>query len=175
MMRGLLVLMFCLYGTLCVSDTARGKAVFKDYCAGCHTLKYLQYDPTDAPFASNALSTTDAQHWFGQKPPDLSLIAQTRGASWLSVYLMSFYPDEHQRFGSNNSLLPHLAMPDPFVSLRQELDPHELSELISDLVSYLEIVGDPSAPSRHRLAPWVLIYLLILGVVLVLYRKVFST
>ena len=44
----------------------------------------------------------DAKAWFGVAPPDLSVIARSRGADWLYTYLRTFYRDDSSRTGWNN-------------------------------------------------------------------------
>jgi hypothetical protein len=40
-----------------------------------------------------ALDAKDGKEWFGVPPPDLSVIARSRGADWLYTYLRTFYRD----------------------------------------------------------------------------------
>lgn len=155
----------------CASAVERGQVTFKNYCAGCHTLKYLKYDPLKVELSKNALTAEDALHWFGRSPPDLSLVAGVRGQAWIFTYLTSFYADEHQRFGDNNLLLPQCVMPDPFAQVKKEISHEDFERLVLDLVSFLELVSDPSAPLRHRLGPYVLCYLLLFGLVIYVLKR----
>src|SRR5512140_2813735 len=98
-----------------VGDTAalqRGARLFFNYCAGCHSLKYMSYSrlaedlqlkPDDvlANFAFTGARIGDqvmanmpadgAQQWFGKAPPDLSLESRAKGPDWIYTYLKSFY------------------------------------------------------------------------------------
>lgn len=118
-----------------VSDTAslqRGARNFANYCAGCHSLKYLRYSRmgTDlhiadaqlreylvAPGAKStdyilsSLSSADGEAWFGKAPPDLSLIARSRTPDYLYRFLKTFYADPSRPTGSNNLALVGAAMP----------------------------------------------------------------
>ena len=79
----------------------RGAALYMNYCSGCHALKYVRYSRiandlglteeqvqdalnfTGAKFSEQihvAMSPEDAQEWFGQVPPDLSLVSRVRGS-----------------------------------------------------------------------------------------------
>src|SRR5262245_58963905 len=87
----------------------RGAKFFATNCVSCHTLTYLRYDkivkdakiPTDnKPVAIN-----------GVVPPDLSLVASSRGVNWIYTYLHSFYKDPSTPSGVNNLLFPGTAMP----------------------------------------------------------------
>ncbi len=126
----------------------RGAKLFMNYCAGCHSLKYMRYNQmavgiglvdddnkldqslliqnlifTNAKPASSILSAIDikaSQQWFGVEPPDLSLIARQRGADWLFTYLTTFYRDDDRPLGSNNWLSQDVAMPNVLANLQGE-------------------------------------------------------
>ena len=54
----------------------------------------------------------DATEWFGKAPPDLSLVARSRGTDWVFNFLTTFYADPANRqTGVNNLQLPGTAMP----------------------------------------------------------------
>ena len=117
------------------SNTAslqRGARDFFNYCAGCHSLKYLRYSrlandlhitpaqmqaslmpagATPADYIKAAMAGPDAVAWFGKQPPDLSLVARSRGPDWISRFLRTFYVDEKSPTHSNNLQLPNAAMP----------------------------------------------------------------
>ena len=46
-----------------------------------------------------AMRKSDAKQWFGVAPPDLSVVARSRGADWLYTYLRSYYRDDKHRYG----------------------------------------------------------------------------
>ena len=60
-----------------------------------------------------------ASKWFGGVPPDLSLVARSKGTDWIYTYLRSFYNDEARIFGVNNKVLVNASMPDVLWSLRE--------------------------------------------------------
>jgi ubiquinol-cytochrome c reductase cytochrome c1 subunit len=117
------------------SNTAslqRGARDFFNYCAGCHSLKYLRYSrlandlhitpaqlqanllpsgATPADYIKASLAATDATAWFGKPPPDLSLAARSRGPDWIDRFLRTFYVDTNSPTRSNNLQLPNAAMP----------------------------------------------------------------
>jgi ubiquinol-cytochrome c reductase cytochrome c1 subunit len=57
------------------------------------------------------INAEDAKRWFGVVPPDLSLIARSRGADYVYTFLRSFYADPAKASGWNNTVLPGTAMP----------------------------------------------------------------
>ena len=118
-----------------LSDDAaleRGAEHYVAYCLGCHSVKYIRYlrlsrdfdIPEEeilkkvAPVGAgiydkmiSAMNAHDARKWFGTEPPDLSLIARSRGADWIYTYLKSFYTDTKAPTGSNNVVFPDVGMP----------------------------------------------------------------
>ncbi|HRE30835.1 MAG TPA: cytochrome c1, partial [Candidatus Berkiella sp.] len=136
----------------------------------------------------------EAQEWFGVAPPDLSLVARSRGKDWLYTYLRSFYEDPKKPWGVNNVVFPDVGMPNilqglqgtqtavfktitlmddkgqPFeqkVIERLELakpgsmNEKEFNQAVTDLVNFLEYVGEPHKLQRERLGGWVLLFLVV--------------
>ena len=125
-----------------LSDRAslqRGAQGYMNYCAGCHSLKYLRYSRmgedlglteeevmsslnfTGAKYGEQihvALTAAEGEKWFGKMPPDLSLISRVRGSNWIYTYLKSFYLDESRPLGWNNTLFPNASMPNPLWELQ---------------------------------------------------------
>jgi ubiquinol-cytochrome c reductase cytochrome c1 subunit len=60
-----------------------------------------------------AMRSDVARSWFGVAPPDLSVIARSRGANWLYTYLVTFYADDNpaRPFGVNNAVFRDVGMP----------------------------------------------------------------
>ncbi|HUR40660.1 MAG TPA: cytochrome c1 [Verrucomicrobiae bacterium] len=123
-----------------MASLQRGARNYMNYCAGCHSLKYLRYNrlgkDLEIPEASlrqhlmftsdkvgdHILSSmprgsqdptvpSDSEKWFGRAPPDLSLTARERGPDWIYSYLLSFYIDASRATGVNNLVLPGVSMP----------------------------------------------------------------
>lgn len=114
-----------------IASMQRGARDYMAYCSGCHSMKYLRFSRLAADLQipedelkANLMFTTDkvgepiksalpaaSEQWFGRVPPDLSLVARSRGPSWIYTYLQSFYLDETRPLGVNNTVLPGAAMP----------------------------------------------------------------
>src|SRR5678810_377036 len=82
-----------------VASLQNGARIFTNYCLGCHSASYMRFnrlhdiDLTDDQIKKNLLFATDkvgdtmrstidprqAKDWFGTAPPDLSVIARSRG------------------------------------------------------------------------------------------------
>ena len=110
----------------------RGARTYFNYCAGCHSLKYMRYNrlardlgieeslvKTNLMFATDkivdpinvSMGSAEAESWFGVTPPDLSVTSRVRGANWLFSFLNGFYLDESRPTGVNNIYYPQTAMP----------------------------------------------------------------
>ena len=115
-----------------IASLQRGARNVINYCLPCHSLKYVRWSrmgedlhipanllvadlmPPDAKpgdYISSSLLADDARAWFGKEPPDLSLIARSRGTDKVYRFLKSFYDDPSRPAGSNNIILPAPAMP----------------------------------------------------------------
>ena len=125
-----------------LSDRAslqRGAQLYMNYCAGCHSLKYMRYarmaedlgltedevmknlNFTGAKFGEQvqvSMPAAGGEKWFGKMPPDLSVISRVRGSDWIYTYLKSFYLDESRPLGWNNKLFPNASMPNPLWELQ---------------------------------------------------------
>jgi ubiquinol-cytochrome c reductase cytochrome c1 subunit len=190
-----------------IRDTAatqRGARLFVNYCMSCHSASYMRYNRlaedlglgedlvmenlvfADAKIGDTmetAMRSSDAVSWLGKEPPDLSLIARSRGADWLYTYFLSFYQDESGSW--NNVVLPNASMPhvlwqlqgiqEPVVTEHGghpaidhlELSapglesPEEYEETVRDLVTFLEYLGEPAEVKRRNVGIWVLLYLVL--------------
>jgi len=118
----------------------RGARNFMNYCSGCHSLKFMRYSrlaedlkipadqrdkylvrPGDKPtdYIKSSMPLGDATEWFGKAPPDLSLVARSRGPDWIFNFLTTFYADPASRqTGVNNLQLPGTAMPHVLASVQ---------------------------------------------------------
>lgn len=195
-----------------VSDKAslqRGAKWYVNYCLSCHSLNYMRYNRiaedlqlseeevmlnlvfSDAKIGDTmtiAMDEDQAESWFSNAPPDLSLIGRSRGPDWLYAFLRGFYQDETG--GWNNTALSNTAMPHALWRLqgiqtpvyRQEvteagyehevIDHFELTtpgtqtaeeykETARDLAAFLQYVGEPAVLKRKSLAVWVILFLVL--------------
>ncbi len=179
----------------------RGARDFVNYCSGCHSMKYMRYSrmatdlkiPTDqlkryllpadaspADYLKASITPTDAIAWFGKEPPDLSLIARSRGPDKIYRFLKTFYLDPSRPTRSNNLVLNNPAMPavlselegvkaavfkdkkfDHFVPVTPgQLSPVEFDAFVRDTVNFLDYAGEPAQDERRSLGVWVVLFLL---------------
>lgn len=123
-----------------VKSVQRGARDFMNYCAGCHTLKYLRFSrlgddvgiskemlqknlmfvqgQKTTSHITNAMPSAEGKAFFGKAPPDLTLEAGFRSPKWIYNYLHGFYLDPERPTGVNNTLIKNVAMPDVIWSLQ---------------------------------------------------------
>lgn len=204
-----------------VANTAslqRGAKYFVNYCLGCHSAQYVRYNRLgedlqltedqllgnlmftgERPFdtMSIAMSPEDSARWFGTSPPDLSLIARSRGTDYIYTFLRSFYVDESSPTGVDNAVLAGTAMPHVLWELqgiqeaRYEEDPeHEGEEhmvlelsapgsmseeefdgVVRDIVNFLDYIGEPMQLERQSLGIRVIAFLLVLLLISSMLKK----
>lgn len=172
----------------------RGATMFMNYCAGCHSAKYVRHSriaqDLDIPpeLVEKYLLVTadgigdhiDAQidpevqaSWFGAAPPDLSLESRLRGDDWVYTYLLSFYEDPSRPWGANNLVLKNAAMPHVLLNLQNELGEQEYRDRVGDLVNFMAWMAEPVREDRQRYGFYVLLFLLVLLIPVYLLNKEF--
>ena len=185
-----LIRVFCFLGVLVmtpiqafqafdINRLQHGGFTFMRYCSGCHALKYMRFSRMTHDLGLStkqvlhyslqcSLPKRDAMHWFGQMPPDLSLIARARSPEWIKAYLTGFYPDKTRPFGVNNTLVPDSSMPDVLAPLKErvkkgDMSQQELDDTVQEVVSFLAYVAEPASLIRYRVGVFVMIFLLFFG------------
>ncbi len=115
-----------------INSLQRGARNFMNYCAGCHSAKYVRFNTLgrDLELSEDQLienlmfnaeqtfdtiqATTpldDAARWFGSPPPDMSLMARARGTDYVFNYMRGFYLDPDSPTGVDNRVLKGTSMP----------------------------------------------------------------
>jgi ubiquinol-cytochrome c reductase cytochrome c1 subunit len=200
-----------------VTSLQRGAKYFVNYCLGCHSAKYVRYNRlaqdlqlTEQQLVDNLMFTgerpfdtmdismkgDDARRWFGIQPPDLSLIARSRGPDYLYTFLRSFYEDPSSPTGVDNVVLPGTAMPHVLWELQglqhavfeeregalpefkefELVRPGSLAEedynrVVRDIVNFLDYIGEPVQRDRHNLGIRVIAFLLVFLVIAYMLKK----
>ena len=199
----------------------RGAKIFINYCLSCHSAAYMRYNRMgqDLSISNDVLKENlmfgaekvgdvmsismrqeDSVNYFGVIPPDLSVIARSRGADWLYTYFKTFYKDDSRPFGVNNLVYKDTAMPhvlwelqgeqhlvskesiaavyyDPSYSDFLELvSPGKLTEkeydrTVRDLVNYLVYMGEPIKLKRTKIGVWVMFYLFVFLLIAYMLKK----
>jgi len=194
----------------------RGAKYYVQYCLGCHSSKHIRYirmaHHFDISFEKTleeiapegagiydtlitAMNKHDATKWFGTEPPDLSLIARSRGQDWLYSYLKGFYLDPKKSLGVNNTVFKDVGMPNVLWKLQglqraefetvngQEviselvideegtMNEEEFDLMVNDLVNFLVYIGEPTRLERESMGKYVLFFLFMFLILAYLLKK----
>lgn len=197
-----------------------GARTFANYCLNCHGAQFMRYNRladiglTEAQIKDNllfagdkvgetmktAMTTKDGKAWFGVAPPDLTVIARSRGGDWLYTYLRTFYRDTKTATGWNNAVFPNVGMPHALWTLQGErllevahekegghqsteykwtqlsegrLSTTQYDTTVRDLVNYLVWMGEPAAIARKKIGVVVLYFLGVLFVLAYAMKREF--
>ena len=205
-----------------IANTAslqRGAKYFVNYCLGCHSAKYVRYNRLaqdlqlseqqlidnlmftgERPFdtMANAMQPEDSERWFGITPPDLSLIARSRGTDYIYTFLRGFYAAPERPTGVDNIVLPGTAMPHVLWELQGtqravfatdeehggvevferfdmarpgELGVEEFDSVVRDIVNFLDYIGEPIKRERQQLGIRVIGFLLVFLLIAYMLKK----
>lgn len=195
----------------------RGARMFVNYCLSCHSAQFMRFNRMGADLGISeeqlkanmmfgtdkvgdtmtiAMAAKDAKGWFGNPPPDLSVIARARGADWLYTYMRTFYIDEKKPMGVNNLVFPDVGMPHVLWELQGmqkpvyhtgedghatisgfemvkpgTMTPAEYDAAVGDLVNFLVYMGEPVQLKRQELGVKVLTFLAFFFVLAYLLKK----
>ena len=189
----------------------RGAQIFVNHCLNCHSAQYMRYSRltdlglTETQIRENLLFTTDkigepmattlaardGKEWFGVNPPDLSLVARSRGSDWLYTYLRSFYKDPTAKSGWNNTVFPNVGMPHVLWEYQGDqsfqaaehgagkltldrpgrLSPAEYDRYVGDLVNFLTYLGEPARTKRVQVGIVVMFFLAAFFVITLLLKN----
>ncbi|MBM5812587.1 MAG: cytochrome c1 [Gammaproteobacteria bacterium] len=204
-----------------LASLQRGARNFVNYCLGCHSLQYLRYSRVAADLGlsgqelrdnlmftgtrvddpmQSAMPPEAARGWFGNAPPDLSLIARSRGLDYVFTYLKSFYVDPARPTGVNNAVLPNTVMPHVLAGLQGlrapawetttdaagqqhrvltglrpasggTLSAEEFDAFVRDTVNFLDYAAEPAKAQRQALGVLVTLFLVLFTVLAWLLKR----
>lgn len=195
----------------------RGAKYFVNYCLGCHSAKYVRYNRlaqdlqlSEAQLADNLMFTgeqpfdfmantmvpADSARWFTIAPPDLSLIARSRGTDYIYTYLRSFYLAPDRPTGVDNIVMPGTNMPHVLWQLQGtqravygtdehsarvfegfeavtpgRLDAEGYNDAVRDIVNFLDYIGEPIKQQRQQLGIRVIGFLLVFLLIAFMLKK----
>ena len=200
----------------------RGARNFMSYCSGCHSAEYVRYNSIarDLELSEDqvieflmfnaqrtfetiqaSMPSADAARWFGQAPPDLSLIARAKGTDYVYSFLKGFYLEEGSPTGVNNVYLAGTSMPHvlwelqgfqnavfvdgepnadgvaPLVFDRFEqategsMSEEDYAAFVRDTVNFLEYISEPVRGTRRVLGVWVLMFLGFFLIISIMLKK----
>lgn len=199
----------------------RGAKYFVNYCLNCHSARYMRYDRMGRDLGLDEAMLKDnlmfipgrrvgetmevampkglAEGWFGVTPPDLSLVARSRGEDWLYTYLKSFYASADRPLGVDNLVFPKVGMPNVLETLqgvqtpeyheekaadgstrqvidhlkletKGSLEPGDFDLMVRDLVTFMVYLGEPAQMQRKSIGIWVLLFLVVFTILAYLLK-----
>ena len=188
----------------------KGARTFINYCLNCHSAKYMRYNKlldiglskkdikANLLFTGNKISDPmeismpikESKQWFGATPPDLSVVARSRGSNWVYSYMKAFYRDSSREIGWNNVVYVNSSMPHILWELQgeQELDKDtgklniiksgklnqkEYDAVITDLTNFITYMSEPGQLKRKKIGLYVVGFLLLLLVLTIKLKKEF--
>ena len=195
----------------------RGAGFFFQYCVGCHSLEFARYNRigrdlglSDEYVIENLIHTTnmdgdptgigeqvhiamrasDAEEWFAQPAPDLTLTARLHGPDWIYTVLRSFYLDDSRPLGVNNAAFENMGMPhvlwnlqgwqrnvgsleDPQLEMVSQgaLSTEEYDQVVRDITAFLTYIGEPVRLERTQIGMWVIAFLILFTFLAYLLKK----
>jgi ubiquinol-cytochrome c reductase cytochrome c1 subunit len=200
-----------------INSLQRGARNFMNYCSGCHSAKYVRFntlgrdlnlseDQLIENLMFNAEKTfetiqanmpaDDAKRWFGQSPPDMSLMARARGTDYVYNFLKGFYLDPESPTGVDNRVLEGTSMPHVLWELQGyqkgvfetdengtrhfvefetvtagSLSAEEFDEFARDTANFLQYISEPVRSKRRVLGVWVLMFLVFFWILASMLKK----
>ena len=200
-----------------VNSLQRGARNFMNYCSGCHSAQYVRFNTlgrdlnlSEEQLVNNLMFNAEktfetiaatmpmdeALRWFGQAPPDLSLIARARGTDYVFNFLKGFYLDPDSPTGVDNRVLAGTSMPhvlwelqgfqnavfstdengiEHFESFEQvtpgSMSAEDYDEFVRDTTNFLEYISEPIRSTRRVLGVWVLIFLVFFWIIASMLKK----
>jgi ubiquinol-cytochrome c reductase cytochrome c1 subunit len=203
-----------------IPSLQRGARNFMNYCSGCHSAQYVRFNTigkylelSEEQLVDNlmfnaektfetiqaSMPSEDAERWYGVAPPDMSLMARSKGADYIYTFLKSFYLQEDSPTGVDNIVMPATSMPHVLWELQgyQEalfsehvedgatithfdgfeqvttgaLDAGDYDEFVRDTVNFLAYIAEPIRAERRKIGTWVIMYLLVFLILAYMLKK----
>ena len=191
-----------------------------NYCSGCHSAQYVRFNTigkylelSEDELVDNlmfnaektfetiqaSMPAEDAERWYGTAPPDLSLMARSKGTDYIYTFLKSFYLQEASPTGVDNIVMPATSMPhvlwelqgyqtavfsehtedgettthfDGFEQATEgTLDAEDFDDFVRDTVNFLTYIAEPIRADRRKIGTWVIMYLLVFLIIAYMLKK----
>lgn len=159
----------------------RGAMLFANLCMACHSVELIRYNrvarnlgwtdeqaveklsfnqakPVD--YVKTRMEPGVSQDLFGIEAPDLSLLTRVKGNDYIYTFIRGYYEEEEGKW--NNKVLAGTSMPNVLEGLKRHSTEQEFDQATTDLVNFLDYVGEPSKVQRWDLGWKVILFLLVL-------------
>jgi ubiquinol-cytochrome c reductase cytochrome c1 subunit len=204
-----------------INSLQRGARNFMNYCSGCHSAKYVRFNTigkylelSEEQLVDNlmfnaektfetinvSMRSNDAERWFGTAPPDMSLMARSKGADYIFNFLQGFYVDPESPTGVDNRVLKGTSMPHVLWELQGfqkavysthededgkkvehfdgfepvtsgSLSDDEFDDFVRDTTNFLAYIAEPIRSDRRKLGVWVMMFLIFFLIISSMLKK----
>lgn len=204
-----------------INSLQRGARNFMNYCSGCHSARYVRFKTIgkhlglseellidNLMFSAEksfetinvAMRPEDAERWFGTSPPDLSLMARSKGADYIYNFLKGFHIDAERPTGVDNIVLAGTSMPHVLWELQGfqkaifseheddhgdtslhfdgfepiiagSMDADDYDEFVRDTTNFLVYMAEPIRSDRRKIGVWVLMFLAFFWIIASMLKK----
>jgi ubiquinol-cytochrome c reductase cytochrome c1 subunit len=168
----------------------RGAVHFVNYCMACHSAGLMRYNrvardlgwtedeavsllaydqrlPVD--YMKTWMAEGVSEQLFGIQAPDLSLMTRAKGNDYIYTFIRGYYQQEDGTW--NNKVLDGTSMPNVLEGVRRHATEAEFDQLTTDLINFMDYVGEPSKVQRWDLGWKVIVFLLVLLLLTYLLKR----
>lgn len=174
-----------------VESLQRGAVHFANYCMACHSVQYMRYNriardlgweeeeavakmsyglslPVD--YVMTRMEPGISEGLFGIEAPDLSLMARLKGNDYIYTFIRGYYQAEEEG-PWDNKVLAGTSMPHVLEGFQRHATEEEFDQLTTDLVNFLDYVGEPYKVQRWDLGWKVILFLFVLLILTYLLKR----
>lgn len=168
----------------------RGAVHFVNYCMACHSANLMRYNrvardlgwteeevvsllsydqrlPVD--YMKTWMADGVSEQLFGIQAPDLSVITRAKGNDYIYTFIRGYYEQEDGTW--NNKVLEGTSMPNVLEGVRRHSTEAEFDQFTTDLVNFMDYVGEPSKVQRWDLGWKVIAFLFVLLILTYLLKR----
>lgn len=168
----------------------RGAVHFVNYCMACHSAGLMRYNrvardlgwtedevvsllsydqrlPVD--YMTTWMEDGVSEALFGIKAPDLSVMTRAKGNDYIYTFIRGYYQQEDGSW--NNKVLEGTSMPNVLEGVRRHATEAEFDQFTTDLVNFMDYVGEPTKVQRWDLGWKVIAFLFVLLILTYLLKR----
>ena len=168
----------------------RGAVHFVNYCMACHSAGLMRYNrvardlgwteeevvsllsydqrlPVD--YMTTWMEDGVSEALFGIQAPDLSVMTRAKGNDYIYTFIRGYYQQEDGIW--NNKVLEGTSMPNVLEGVRRHATEAEFDQFTTDLVNFMDYVGEPSKVQRWDLGWKVIAFLFVLLILTYLLKR----
>ena len=168
----------------------RGAVHFVNYCMACHSAGLMRYNrvardlgwtedevvsllsydqrlPVD--YMTTWMEDGVSEVLFGIQAPDLSVMTRAKGNDYIYTFIRGYYQQEDGSW--NNKVLDGTSMPNVLEGVRRHVTEAEFDQFTTDLVNFMDYVGEPTKVQRWDLGWKVIAFLFVLLILTYLLKR----